>query len=404
MKKIFYIIPVCTAIFAGCVKQNPLSSSKETGTMTFNIDMPDEDYSDKTLSIGPDTKAGEAVDISNFQVTINSSTGSYAKTFLYKNIPSMLELAAGSYTVSASSSHNGGMAAWDSPEFSGSKNFDIVVGKISTVNLTCSLTNMKVTVECSDNFLNELSDFAITISQDNTSLTWQRPEVINAKEGYFPVAPLKVFISGTRAIDGSTATLSFDITNVAPKDHHILKIDARTTGDAKLQLVIDNTTNNKDVSITVPGFDEIEVPKPDDPIDPDETEAPSITWAANPDFGTMTIEEEMDVNLTVTAPGKIKKFTVTVSDNFASLVDVMGAENGVMDLINNKQLVENMGGILPTGDRLLDQTEVDFSLSTLVPLIKDVGTPGEDYTFTLYVEDALGQSLTKVCRFHNPEN
>ncbi len=402
MKKIFYIISACTAILAGCVKQNPIDGSKETGAIQFTIDMPDGEYSDKVLNIG--TKAGETVNVDNFQVTINSSTGTYARSFLYKNIPSMLELPAGSYTVSASSPNsNADMAAWDSPEYSGSKKFEIVIGKISNVNLTCSLVNMKVTVNCSDNFMNELSDFAITISQDNTSLTWERQEVINMKAGYFPVAPLKVFVSGTRAIDNSTATLSFNITDVAPKDHHVLNIDARTTGDAKLQLTIDDATNNKNVNITVPGFDEVEVPKPDDPY-PVETDAPSITWAANPDFGIMTIEEGMDVNLTVSAPGKIKKFTVTVSENFAELVDAMGAENGVMDLIYNEDLVQSMGGILPTGDRLLDQTEVEFSLSTLVPLIKEVGNPGEDYTFTLYVEDALGQSLTKVCRFHNPEN
>ncbi len=110
----------------------------------------------------------------------------------------------------------------------------------------------------------------------------------------------------------------------------------------------------------------------------------------------------MDVNLVVKAPGKIKSFRVTVSDNFASLVDEMGAENGVMDLINNSELIGNLGELLPTGDALRGKTEVPFSLSNLVPLIATVGNKGEDYTFTLDVEDELGQTLSKVCTFHNP--
>ena len=127
-----------------------------------------------------------------------------------------------------------------------------------------------------------------------------------------------------------------------------------------------------------------------------------MVWAANPDFETVTIAEEMDVNIVVKAPGKIKEFKVTVSENFAEMVGAMGAVDGEMDLINNETIIGNLEDMLPTGDQLLNQTEVNFSLSGLVPLIGAVGNPGEDYTFTLYVQDALGQSLTKVCKFYNP--
>lgn len=159
------------------------------------------------------------------------------------------------------------------------------------------------------------------------------------------------------------------------------------------------------MEITVPGFDQNPVPDPEEPEipdTPDTAEAPSIEWAANPNFDTIEITDEMDVNLVVKAPGKIKQFKVTVSENFTEMVGMMGAENGVMDLINNTTLIENLGGMLPTGNELLNQTEVNFSLSQLVPLISQVGTAGEDYSFTLDVEDALGQTLSKACIFHNP--
>lgn len=400
MKKILYTIFACAALFTGCKEDGLLNNG--TGKLSFRMDCPADDYSDKVIGV---KSADGTVDVSDFEVTVNSSTGSYTKSFLYRDVPSMLELAAGSYTVSAHSPNvNSGMAAWDSPEYAGTKTFEVAVGKIATVDLVCTLSNMKVSINCSDKFLNELSDFVITVSQDNSSLTWKRQEVIEAKAGYFPVAPLRVFVSGTRAIDNSTATVKFNINNVAAKDHHVINIDATTTGDAQFSLSVDTGTNDKDVEITVPGFDETPVPDPDpeNPDNPEPAEAPSIEWAANPDFDTLDITDDMDVNLVVKAPGKIKEFKVTVSDNFAAMVDMMGAENGVMDLINNAALIENLGGMLPTGDELLNKTEVNFSLSTLVPLIAQVGTQGEDYVFTLDVEDQAGQSLTKVCTFHNP--
>ena len=402
MKKTFYTILACTARFTGC--KDTILTENGTGILAFNLGWNQEDYSDKIIGVKSEGGATE-IDINEFEVTINSSTGSYTKSFLYKDVPSMLELSAGSYTVSAHSPNiNSGMAAWNSPEYAGSKTFEVAVGKISTVDLACSLSNMKVSINCSDKFLNELSDFVITVSQKTSSLTWQRQEVIDSKAGYFPVAPLTVFISGTRAIDNSTATVRFEITNVAAKDHHVINIDATTTGSSKFELSIDTTTNDKNVEITVPGFDQNPVPDPDpeNPEIPDVAEAPSMVWAANPDFETVTIAEEMDVNIIVKAPGKIKEFKVTVSENFAEMVNEMGAENGMMDLINNANLIENLGDLLPTGDQLLNKTEVEFSLSQLVPMISIVGQAGEDYTFTLYVQDALGQSLTKVCKFYNP--
>ncbi|MDE6148340.1 MAG: DUF4493 domain-containing protein [Bacteroidales bacterium] len=403
MKKTFYTILACTAILSGC--RDTMLTENGTGILTFNLNCNQEEYSDKVIGVKSGDEGTSAVDINEFEVIINSSTGSYTKSFLYKDVPSMLELSAGSYTVSAHSPNiNSGMAAWNSPEYAGSKTFEVAVGKISTVDLACSLSNMKVSINCSDKFLNELSDFVITVSQETSSLTWQRQEVIDSKAGYFPVAPLTVFVSGTRAIDNSTATVTFKITNVAAKDHHVINIDATTTGSSKFELSIDTTTNDKNVEITVPGFDQNPVPDPDpeNPEIPDVAEAPSMVWAANPDFETVTIAEEMDVNIVVKAPGKIKEFKVTVSENFAEMVGAMGAVDGEMDLINNETIIGNLEDMLPTGDQLLNQTEVNFSLSGLVPLIGAVGNPGEDYTFTLYVQDALGQSLTKVCKFYNP--
>jgi hypothetical protein len=125
-------------------------------------------------------------------------------------------------------------------------------------------------------------------------------------------------------------------------------------------------------------------------------------WEANPNFDVMDIEQGMSVELMVYAPAKIKEFVVKVSDNFLPAIQMLvpGAEH--LDLINDEVAKEALGSMLPVGDQLFDQTEVLFSLSKLVPLIAAVGNQGEDYVFTLEVEDHKGQKLVQDVVFYNP--
>jgi hypothetical protein len=73
-----------------------------------------------------------------------------------------------------------------------------------------------------------------------------------------------------------------------------------------------------------------------------------------------------------------------------------------LDLINHQPTIEALGTMLPVGDQLYGQTEVQFSLSKLVPLIATVGNQGEDYIFTLEVTDELDRTLVKDVPFYNP--
>ena len=114
----------------------------------------------------------------------------------------------------------------------------------------------------------------------------------------------------------------------------------------------------------------------------------------------------MDADLVVKAPGVIRDFIVTVSENFKPAIAAIASEDGSvtdMDLINNQYLITMLSEVapsLPTGNSLKGQTVVDFPLSALVPMIAGVGNSGEDYIFTLHVTDELGQTLVKSLTFH----
>jgi hypothetical protein len=116
----------------------------------------------------------------------------------------------------------------------------------------------------------------------------------------------------------------------------------------------------------------------------------------------MDIVEGMNVELMVYAPARIKEFIVRVSDNFLPAIQMLVPGVEYLDLINHEATKAELGTMLPVGDQLLGQTEVQFSLSTLVPLIAAVGEQGQDYVFTLEVTDEKDQKLVKDLVFYNP--
>ena len=138
-----------------------------------------------------------------------------------------------------------------------------------------------------------------------------------------------------------------------------------------------------------------------------------MRWDVNPTFAPTPIEDVMDVNITISAPESIKEFVVSVDSSVLS--DVIAAMAGDpsyswtkdgpfdMDLIGDEALVSALSSMLPTGDQLYGKTEVLFSLSTLVPLIKAYSPEsGSNHIFTMKVTDMKGQTLSKSITFVMP--
>ena len=152
--------------------------------------------------------------------------------------------------------------------------------------------------------------------------------------------------------------------------------------------------------------------KEDTPVE--ELDGPSIEWESNSDFSTVDITETMDVNLTIKAPAGIKSFTVDVkSEALESVLGLISSNGSTLDLINDAQLIEGLKTMsaiegyegladLPTGDAILDQTSIDFNISSLVPLIL-ILTQNETeeslHEFTINVTDNNAKTATETCTF-----
>lgn len=427
MKKIFFAIMAAVAVLAGCSKE--IVTGGGTGKLEFSVASVDDTWNDRQEGMADGAKAAtKAYDkdeaLSSLLVTISNHDGvGEPRQWAYSEMPAVLELTEGRYTISASSPESR-IAAWDLPVFGGSEEFSITAGRTSTVELVCSLTNVKVTVNCSEAFKSEFSSYSITVTSaaataEEGFLIWGADEVEAGKEGYFAAADLTVTVQAYRWSDATgqkdPVSAALPVTGVEAKDHIILNIDAQATGAVSTDgaqveddpfIVIDDGTNNRTEDIFIGGLEEIPVPGDgNEPVE--KPDAPTLEWAANPEFAPTVIEEGMDVNLVVKAPGRIKDFVVSVESDFlAQMLPSMTSDQSMnMDLINDQKLIstlETLAPGLPTGDALDGKDNVNFSLSSLVPLIQLGGTPGSEHVFTLNVTDEYGQELSQSLVFVMP--
>ena len=423
MKRSIITILAAAAVLAGCSKSKVDSA---TGTFMLKSLTANTELNDKNVS----TKAmpSELADVNNFTITITSNlSGGNSQSYKYSDIADQaIELPQGSYSLKASSNDKA-TAAWDQPIFYGTKEFSIVAGAVTPIEVKCYLTNAVVSVKCSETFLTELSEYEIKVTgADGNFLTWDKTNI--SSDGYFTPSDLEVRIDGIRSLDNSQASLSGKITNVKAKDHIILNVDAKLTGEtSKISLTVDGSVNDRESDLFIDGFEEIDIPdqKPDPgtaptvPTDPDQPqpskpEAPTLTWEANPTFAVMELAQTMDVKININAPGKIKSFVVNVNSPALNtlLPDMVSKENVKsdgsvdLDLINDATAIENLSMLLPTGDKLKGQTSVPFELSNLVPMIYSITSADPDtydntnHVFTLKLTDESDQSLSKEVAFH----
>ena len=333
--KNFAVLAVLTAVSASCTKEWVNSRTGLMLTVT-----PDNTYVTKASG----SNGIPAVDVNNFEVHIKKTTGEYDKTCTYGELASMIELSEGKYTIDVLSPDRA-LVAWDQPIYAGSEEFEIVDGTVTTLNLKCTIQNMKVSVELSQNLLKELEYYEIRVENEDGYLLWKEAEVLAGKTGFFSVKPLQIRVVGRRAMDQSMAEKEIKINSVAPRDHHKLMLDAKLTGQGHVNgLQIDGTLNDKPIDVIVPGFDDVvpggDTPGGDGGQEPEvpQKDLPTLEWPANPTFERTQLQEVMSVDLVVKAPGKIKSFVVRVSENFQPAISMI-ASNPYLDLINDQKAI-----------------------------------------------------------------
>ncbi|MGM9736351.1 MAG: DUF4493 domain-containing protein [Candidatus Cryptobacteroides sp.] len=420
MKKIFYHIAIAAVILSGCNRK--MFEPETIGTLQLDLSC-SNNFNEIT------TKADSDEDIINgLTIDIVRTYDGLTKTYApFSSIRgTVIELGSGDYIIKAYSPDHEEVA-FEQPIYSGSKGFDIATGQVTVVNLVCAITNMKVSINLSANFVEELSDYTVTIGSSKGYLSWQKnseqndfkPVIIDgqtyytcAKAGYFTVGKLTVQVAGHRAIDNSTASTVFYIDEVAAADHHILNLDAKVTGTLNgISITLDHSVNNYSYPVEVPGFDEEPVPGDDIVVDPDPgpgtdpepSTAPEMIWEANPTFAPMPINEDLNADLVVKAPEGISQFKVNVdSPTLGDAIAALTSDGSTtMDLVNDQAIIEFLANLgIPTGENIVGKTSVDFFITSLVQMINMYGPEaGTQHHFTLIVTDEKDQTMNQKVTF-----
>ena len=426
MKRTFITIMAAAAVLASCDNAE-VAGLKGKGTFMLQSVTANTDLNDVQVKPhGLPSELNQDKLLAALELTIkNSEDANLKQTYKYLDIVNKpVELSTGKYTVSAVST-DAKDAAWDQPLFAGSTDFAVVANAVSPVNLTCSMTNAVVSIKCSDTFKTEVNDYNIKVSDAKGNfLTWTKDNI--AEDGYFTAKELTVTIEGKRSLDNSTATVTGTIQNIQAKDHITLNIDARVTGQVQqIVVTVETKVNDKPVDIFVDGFEEIEIPDPSQPDptptpDPEEPEvdpnAPSLVWESNPTFAMIPLKQEMDVNVKILAPNRIKSLLVKVKSDV--LFDVLpemvskeyvDSENKIvtLDLIGDPIAVEKLSmspAFLPTGNNVKGHTELSLTLSDLVPMIGSLGPDMNSiHYFTLILTDEADNVLEKELAFQFTE-
>ena len=138
----------------------------------------------------------------------------------YGDMPSIVTIPAGSYTIEA---YNGEQrSGFDSPYYYGSKEFSVGIQELTDAQVTCQLACVKVSIEFTSLFLNNVTDPVCIVHQTNGAALEFAPDDQNMT-GYLATpadSTLAVTIRGKYVEDNSEVNRTYYINSVASKQWH----------------------------------------------------------------------------------------------------------------------------------------------------------------------------------------
>lgn len=374
------------------------------------------------------TRAG-VPDVNDFTVAfIKEGETEAAKSFVYSEMPEVVELPVGAYTVKASYGDNA-PAAWEAPYYAGQGDVTIVEDEITEKvdPIVCSLSNVRVSVAFDKTLRDNMSaDSKVTVrmgtSEDAASLDFTVADT--ERSGYFAYAEgsttLAAVFSGQVEGYPTSETTAYD--DVAPGKHYRitfklhdageedpgditgngLSVDATiTVTDLNSDFEHDDETIEDDMRPTEDFGDPEPGPGPD-PVEP--TAGPSIT-AAGYDFDkTNDITPSSECVIKIHSDSGVTGFEVNIISDKLNPDELAGVGLAShLDLVNPGALADPLSGLgFPVGDAVTGKTDLDFGLTGFMPMLAILGD-GEIHSFELIVTDASGTTKKTLTLRMNAE-
>lgn len=251
MKKNWYSFIICclVAMLSACQNEDELSNSNVGYLrLTMGVDMSVNTRADGEEVYDPKQIAVQIVSENDEIVEETSNWEEWSGK--------QITLPVGKYTVKASSAgFDGATSGFDKPYYAGSA--EITIQKDTEVNqtVTCTLANVKVTVNFDQTFVDNFTSANVEVDDnaDNAGispLTFTMGEA--TQSGYFPVTDLKAVVTAVNKNNVSN-TQTDVIENVKARDHYILnyKVDDGK-GDGSVSIEFDNALKTYTYTFFIP--------------------------------------------------------------------------------------------------------------------------------------------------------
>lgn len=429
MKNIFLICLTLMAVlftFSACHSEKMETGATDvTGQLSLASMKMEVDL--KVDTVYPQSRAG--VDVSNFLLTIKNSQGEQVEQYTYSEMPEIISLPVGTYTVVASSAETA-TNGFDVPFYTGStEQFTIKENELTEVSaLTCRLANVMISVEY-DEELRKLmgEDVVTTVKIGDNSLDIPSSETRKA----YLIAPasagsMDITLKGT--IDGESVTEVKRVENVQAGQYNIIKYvlspvdDGNNSvgGNLNIAINIDSSMTSSDETVGVnpgeePGIDDFPTDGGEEPGDGDgdggdesgsEQNMPTIVgtdfngkpFDISKDVLTVTKGQSVSLSVTLLAPNKMAHVYVTIDSETLTedvLVGVNLAKN--FDLAEPGDLEAGLKGLgFPTGTDVIGKEEIPFDITQFTSLLGIYGAA--NHNFIIRVVDQQGLEVTETLK------
>lgn len=419
MNKIFNIFAtllVLAVLLPSCDKEDLFpcgDSDGKTGTVNFRKMVVE-------VNSGENEVRAADVNVGEFLVEVTSASGSTEYAGTYAEMPEVLTLPVGGYTVTAKSPSNPD-AAWETPYYEGKQTFTVKENEVTFVDpVVCKIANVKVTVKYDSRLLAVMDDDCVVTVQTGagSTLQYSKTETRSGNFRYVEGEGTATLVATFRGTVEENYEENFrTYTDVAPGNHYIITYRLKTPGGEEpdvtgtinpgvnVDAVVEVVDMNLNIDVEDDILDETDRPqqgedKPDKPDNPDpEKKAPAISATINGntvDFDkTQDVADQMTVlvNITSEAQGGFTDLTIDINSTTLTSDILSGVGIGTnLDLVNPgsmKLALESLN--LPTGSDVKGKTSLSIDISQFVPLLGIYGAG--DHKFVVTVTDANGTTV-----------
>lgn len=382
----------------------------------------DEDVTKKATS-------RSSIDLSPFLVdVVRTSDNANVASWTYATMPQLPTFAVGSYEVRVRSRVLKD-AEWSAPYYLGSQTFDIRNGEVTDVGpIVCKLANVRVTIDYGPKLLAATGGEGFTITVTSTPGVYLQYTGKETRSGYFAYNGQTTMVARFQGrVNGVNEDFSHVLENIAPGQHRKLtfrlnynpNVPDDEVGTIEGQgIVVSCSTKTVSVDGSVIQEEDIQESgdrpgqEGDEPggEDPKPGEEGNITFTsetlANDDNGNVLDdtpnnaadfgEGKKEAKIHIHSDAPIASLNVKIVSNFLTEDMLSGVGlTSEFDLANpvknGTDYTEGLKGLgFKVGDEVKGETDLDFDITTFMPLIAMAG----DHKFIITVKDENGVSKT----------